>query len=48
MLMLNMDAPEHTKLRKIVNKGFTPRMIRDLMEHLRSEARAHRRPGRGP
>jgi cholest-4-en-3-one 26-monooxygenase len=39
MLMLNMDAPEHTKLRKIVNKGFTPRMIRNLMDHLHSEAR---------
>jgi cholest-4-en-3-one 26-monooxygenase len=37
--MLNMDPPEHTQLRKIVNKGFTPRMIRDLMEHLRQEAR---------
>jgi cholest-4-en-3-one 26-monooxygenase len=38
MLMLNMDAPEHTKLRKIVNKGFTPRMIRGLMEHLHTES----------
>ena len=40
MIMLNMDPPEHTKLRKIVNKGFTPRMIRELMEHLRTEAAA--------
>jgi cholest-4-en-3-one 26-monooxygenase len=40
MMMLNMDPPEHTKLRKIVNKGFTPRMIRDLMDHLREEAGA--------
>jgi cytochrome P450 len=39
MMMLNMDPPEHTKLRKIVNKGFTPRMIRQLMDHLRDEAR---------
>jgi cholest-4-en-3-one 26-monooxygenase len=38
MLMLNMDPPEHTQLRKIVNKGFTPRMIRQLMDHLREEA----------
>jgi cholest-4-en-3-one 26-monooxygenase len=38
MMMLNMDPPEHTKLRKIVNKGFTPRMIRDLMDHLSEEA----------
>ena len=28
--MINMDAPKHTKLRKLVNKGFTPRMVRDL------------------
>ena len=27
LMMLNMDPPEHTKLRKLVNKGFTPRMI---------------------
>ena len=36
--MLNMDPPEHTKLRKIVNKGFTPRMIRGLMDHLHAES----------
>jgi cholest-4-en-3-one 26-monooxygenase len=40
MLMLNMDPPEHTQLRKIVNKGFTPRMIRSLMDHLREESAA--------
>jgi cholest-4-en-3-one 26-monooxygenase len=34
MMMLNMDPPEHTKLRKIVNKGFTPRRIRELQEVL--------------
>lgn len=38
MMMLNMDPPEHTKLRKIVNKGFTPKMIRGLQEHLAEEA----------
>ena len=38
MMMLNMDPPEHTKLRKIVNKGFTPRMIRALQDHLEHEA----------
>lgn len=39
MMMLNMDPPEHTKLRKIVNKGFTPRRINDLMGRLRERAR---------
>jgi len=38
MMMLNMDPPEHTKLRKIVNKGFTPKMIRGLRDHLAEEA----------
>jgi cholest-4-en-3-one 26-monooxygenase len=40
LMMLNMDPPEHTKLRKIVNKGFTPRMIRQLTDHLAEEAQA--------
>ena len=26
-LMLTMDAPEHTRYRKLVNRGFTPRQI---------------------
>ena len=26
LMMLNMDPPRHTKLRALVNKGFTPRM----------------------
>jgi cholest-4-en-3-one 26-monooxygenase len=28
--MLNMDPPLHTRYRRLVNKGFTPRMVRDL------------------
>ena len=32
--MIHMDPPEHTKLRGLVNKGFTPRMIRTLEAHL--------------
>jgi cytochrome P450 len=40
LMMLNLDPPEHTKLRKIVNKGFTPRRIRQLMDHLQQEAEA--------
>jgi cytochrome P450 len=28
--MINMDAPRHTKLRLIVNRGFTPRQVADL------------------
>ncbi len=34
LMMLNMDQPEHTRLRSIVNKGFTPRVIATLREKL--------------
>ena len=30
MMMLNMDPPQHTTLRGLVNKGFTPRMTAQL------------------
>ncbi len=30
LMMLNMDPPMHTRYRRLVNKGFTPRMVRDL------------------
>jgi cholest-4-en-3-one 26-monooxygenase len=33
-MMLMMDPPKHTKLRLLVNKGFTPRMIGRLEEHI--------------
>jgi cholest-4-en-3-one 26-monooxygenase len=36
LMMLNMDPPLHTRYRRLVNKGFTPRMVRDL------EAAIHR------
>jgi len=32
LMMLNMDPPLHTRYRRLVNKGFTPRMVRDI-EH---------------
>jgi len=37
--MINMDAPRHTKLRKLVNRGFTPRMVASLEETVRQQAR---------
>jgi cholest-4-en-3-one 26-monooxygenase len=40
LMMLNMDPPEHAKLRKLVNRGFTPRRIRELQEVLARRATA--------
>jgi cholest-4-en-3-one 26-monooxygenase len=39
MMMLMMDPPRHTKLRLLVNKGFTPRMIGRLHDQVRTIAR---------
>jgi cholest-4-en-3-one 26-monooxygenase len=33
-LMLTMDPPEHTRYRKLVNRGFTPRQMRMLEPHV--------------
>src|SRR5699024_6577427 len=37
-LMLNMDAPEHTTLRSIISRGFTPRAIATLRAGLAGRA----------
>ncbi|MBF6179273.1 cytochrome P450 [Nocardia otitidiscaviarum] len=50
-VMLNKDAPEHIKLRKIIAKGFTPRVINGLRAELTARAerivRAAAESGRG-
>lgn len=38
LMMLNMDPPSHTKLRKLVSSGFTPRMIARTEPHIREIA----------
>ncbi|MDI3389672.1 cytochrome P450 [Streptomyces sp. B-S-A8] len=40
LIMLNMDPPEHTRVRQIVQRGFTPRAVRTLSDALRVRARA--------
>lgn len=35
MLMLNMDPPMHTRYRRLINKGFTPRMVAELESTMR-------------
>ncbi|GAA3213787.1 cytochrome P450 [Actinocorallia longicatena] len=39
MMMLNQDPPDHTRKRGFVNRGFTPRAIGLLAEHVRDIAR---------
>jgi cholest-4-en-3-one 26-monooxygenase len=38
-IMLNMDPPQHTKYRRLVSTGFTPRMIAALEPHVREITR---------
>ena len=33
-MMINMDPPQHSRLRAFVNRGFTPRMIGHLQDHI--------------
>ncbi|MER5392106.1 cytochrome P450 [Saccharopolyspora sp. NPDC002686] len=37
-IMLNMDPPQHTKVRQIVQRGFTPRAIKTLEAALKDRA----------
>ncbi|RFD24676.1 steroid C27-monooxygenase [Mycobacterium uberis] len=37
-VMLNMDAPHHTRLRKIISRGFTPRAVERLHDELNDRA----------
>ncbi len=38
LLMLNMDPPMHTRYRRLINKGFTPRMVAELESTMRKRA----------
>ncbi len=39
LMMLTMDPPRHTKLRSLVSKGFTPRQVAKLNNHVAEMAR---------
>ena len=34
LMMLNMDPTMHTRYRRLVNKGFTPKLVRDLEQQI--------------
>jgi cholest-4-en-3-one 26-monooxygenase len=38
MIMLNMDPPQHTKVRAVIQRGFTPRAINSLKDALADRA----------
>lgn len=40
LTLLNMDPPKHNRYRRLVNRGFTPRMIRLLEETIAARARS--------
>jgi cholest-4-en-3-one 26-monooxygenase len=40
LTILNMDPPKHNRYRKLVSKGFTPRMIRMLVDEIERRAAA--------
>jgi cytochrome P450 len=39
-IMLNMDPPRHTKYRRLVNMGFSPKVLNRAETHIRERARA--------
>jgi cholest-4-en-3-one 26-monooxygenase len=38
VVLLNMDAPQHTRMRSIVSRGFTPRAVNNLKDALTARA----------
>lgn len=40
MTILNMDPPKHSRYRRLVSAGFTPRMIGQLVDHINEMAEA--------
>ena len=39
-MMLNMDPPEHSRLRRLLGRSFTPRAVAQLEDRIRGHARA--------
>jgi cytochrome P450 len=39
-MMLNMDPPEHSRLRRLLSRSFTPRAVAQLEDKIRAHARA--------
>jgi cholest-4-en-3-one 26-monooxygenase len=39
VILLNMDAPQHTRMRAIISRGFTPRAVSNLKDALSARAK---------
>ena len=39
MMLITMDPPRHVRLRRLVNKGFTPRAVNAMEDHIRQITR---------
>lgn len=39
LMMVNQDAPHHTRLRSLVNRGFTPKQVKGMEDSVRAAAR---------
>ncbi|MGZ4713733.1 MAG: cytochrome P450 [Acidimicrobiia bacterium] len=39
LMMLNQDPPQHTRLRNLVARGFTPKVIKQMEPHIREAAK---------
>ena len=44
-MMIDFDAPEHVRRRRLVSEGFTPKRVRAMEDKLRVGLRRHHRPG---
>jgi cholest-4-en-3-one 26-monooxygenase len=40
LLLISLDAPEHVKLRKLINRGFTPKRVADLTGRIQARVDA--------
>ena len=38
-MLVSMDPPQHTRYRRLINKGFTPRMVSELESTMRKRTR---------
>lgn len=36
LLLISLDPPDHTKMRKLINRGFTPRRVADLTDRIQA------------